>query len=62
MKRTKRACIKCGKPFYGGTDKSYCDECAKAIKSNVMRTRTCKSCGAEFLGVHVHPIVRTVAE
>ena len=50
MNRTKRACIKCGKQFYGGTDKSYCDECAKAIKSNVMRTRTCKLCGAEFLG------------
>lgn len=50
MKRTKRACIKCGKLFYGGTDKTYCDECAKVIKSNVMRTRTCKSCGAEFLG------------
>lgn len=49
MKRTKRACIKCGKLFYGGTDKTYCDECAKVIKSNVMRTRTCKSCGAEYV-------------
>ena len=50
MKRTKRACIKCGKLFYGGTDKTYCNECSKAIKSNVIRTRTCKLCGVEFLG------------
>ncbi len=50
MKRTEKACIKCGKSFYGGTDKMYCDECAKSIKSNVLRTRTCKMCGAEFLG------------
>ena len=39
-----------GKLFYGGTDKTYCNECSKAIKSNVIRTRTCKLCGVEFLG------------
>lgn len=50
MNRTKKACIKCGKPFYGDPDKLYCDDCAKDIKSNVMRKRTCKLCGAEFLG------------
>lgn len=50
MNRTKRACIKCGKSFYGGSDRLYCDDCAKVIKSNVMRTRKCKLCGAEFLG------------
>lgn len=28
----------------------YCDECAKAIKSDVIRIRTCKMCGVEFSG------------
>lgn len=50
MNRTEKACIKCGKLFYGGSDKFYCDDCAKDLKSNVMRTRTCKMCGVEFLG------------
>ena len=50
MNRTEKACIKCGKSFHGGSDKFYCDDCAKALKSNVMRTRTCKLCGVEFLG------------
>ena len=35
--RTKKACLDCGKSFYGSTDKLYCDECAKKRKSNVMR-------------------------
>ena len=48
--RTKRACIDCGKAFYGDLDKLYCDECAKKRKSDVMRIRTCKMCGAEFSG------------
>ena len=43
MNRTKKACIKCGKPFYGDPDKLYCDDCAKDIKSNVMRKRDRKS-------------------
>lgn len=59
MKRTKRACIKCGKPFYGGTDKSYCDECAKAMLCVQERVNRAE---LNFWGVHVHPIVRTVAE
>ena len=40
--RTKKACLDCGKPFYGNTDKLYCDECAKKRKSNVMRIRVCR--------------------
>ena len=48
--RTKKACLDCGKPFYGSTDKLYCDECAKKRKSNVMRIRVCRMCGKEFLG------------
>ncbi len=50
MNRTEKVCAKCGRPFYGGVDRFYCDECAKVIKSNVLRTRTCKMCGVEFLG------------
>ena len=50
MNRTEKAGIKGGKFFHGGSDKFYCDDCAKALKSNVMRTRTCKMCGVEFLG------------
>ena len=49
MNRTEKACIKCGKFFHGGSDKFYCDDCAKALKSNVMRTRTCKMCGSEYI-------------
>ena len=50
MNRTKKACIKCGSPFYGSSDKFYCNDCAKNIKINVIRKRTCKLCGAEFPG------------
>ena len=48
--RTKKACLDCGKSFYGSTDKLYCDECAKKRKSNVMRIRVCRMCGKEFNG------------
>lgn len=48
--RTKKPCRKCGKVFSGGTDKMYCDECSKAIKSDVLRMRKCKMCGVEFIG------------
>lgn len=48
--RTKKACLDCGKSFYGSADKLYCDECAKKRKSNVMRTRVCRMCGKEFPG------------
>ena len=39
MNRTEKACIKCGKLFHGGSDKFYCDDCAKAIKKsrNILR-------------------------
>ena len=48
--KTKRVCQKCGKPFYGSKDRFYCEECAKQLKSNVMRVRICQDCGAEFVG------------
>lgn len=48
--KTKRVCQKCGKPFYGSKDRFYCEECAKLLKSNVMRVRTCQDCGTEFIG------------
>ena len=44
---TSKPCRKCGKVFSGGTDKMYCDECSKAIKSDVLRMRKCKMCGVE---------------
>ena len=51
MKRTKRACQVCGKPFYGGADCHYCPECAKAKKlDTVVKIRTCADCAAEFFG------------
>ena len=39
MNRTEKACIKFGKSFYGGPDKFYCNDCAKAIKKsrNILR-------------------------
>ena len=44
MKRTKRACQVCGKPFYG-------PECAKAKKiDTVVKIRICADCGMEFFG------------
>lgn len=50
-KRTLKICRDCGTPFYGGgPDKLYCDECAKKRRSNVIRMRRCKMCGAEFPG------------
>lgn len=50
MVRTKKACVDCRKPFYGGTDALYCEECARKRKSNVIRIRVCKQCGKEFQG------------
>lgn len=47
--RTRKPCRKCGKVFSGGTDKMYCDECSKAIKSDVLRMRKCKMCGVEYI-------------
>lgn len=46
----KRICKKCGAEFYGNAENLYCKECAKEIKSHVMRWRICKDCGIEFLG------------
>lgn len=51
MKRTKRACQVCGKPFYGTGDCHYCPECTRAKKlDTVVKIRTCADCGAEFFG------------
>lgn len=46
----KKICQKCGAAFFGTKDNLYCENCAKEIKSDVMRMRACKDCGAEFLG------------
>lgn len=48
-----RICKKCGKAFDVPTGKeSYlCEECARNSKINsVLRERTCKICGASFMG------------
>lgn len=51
IRRTLKKCLDCGTAFYGGgPDKLYCDECVKKRKSNVIRIRICKMCGAEFPG------------
>ena len=50
MYRTQKACLDCGKPFYGSTENYYCEECAKKRKSNVVRPRICKQCGKTFNG------------
>lgn len=51
MKRTKRACQVCSKPFYGSTDCHYCPDCAKAKKlDTVVKIRVCKDFRAEFYG------------
>lgn len=49
----QRICKKCGQIFDVPTGKeSYlCEECARKSKSNsVLRERTCKICGASFMG------------
>lgn len=49
--KTKRACLECGKPFYGLKDCYYCPGCAKAKKlDTVVTIRTCMDCGIEFYG------------
>ena len=48
-----RKCKKCGKIFElpAGKDAYLCEECAKKSKINsVLRERTCKICGASFVG------------
>lgn len=49
----KRICKNCGKAFEVPTGKTayLCEECAKKLKSSgVLRGRTCKMCGASFMG------------
>lgn len=49
----QRICKNCGKAFVVPTGKEtyLCEECAKKSKSNsVIRERTCKICGASFMG------------
>lgn len=50
MGRSQRVCKICGNPFYGSRDQFYCPDCAKKLKSNVIRARTCKMCGKQFEG------------
>lgn len=45
-----RICQRCGREFEGIRDNFYCPECAKQLKSNVIRTRICKMCGVSFEG------------
>lgn len=49
--KTKRACLVCGKPFYGSKDCHYCPVCARDKKlDTVVKIRTCQDCGVEFYG------------
>ena len=49
--RAARACIECGKTFYGTRDNHYCPACARTKKSDtVVKIRTCQDCGIEFFG------------
>lgn len=51
VKRTKKVCQVCGKPFYGGRDCFYCPKCAKDKKvDTVVKIRVCQECGIEFYG------------
>lgn len=50
MARTLTACRDCGKLFYGGTDKQYCEKCTEARKKSVMREKACQDCGRSFMG------------
>lgn len=51
INKTKRACLVCGKPFYGSKDHQYCPACARAKKlDTVVRIRACRDCGIEFYG------------
>lgn len=51
MHKTKRACLVCGKPFYGSKDCHYCPVCARAKRlDTVVQIRTCQDCGVEFYG------------
>lgn len=39
MARTLTTCRDCGKLFYGGTEKQYCEKCTEARKKSVMREK-----------------------
>lgn len=48
--RAKR-CVTCGKVFSTDrTEQAKCDDCLAAARSTTLRTRTCHTCGAAFLG------------
>ncbi len=49
--RTLRACMMCGKPFYGALDHFYCPTCTEDRKINKPPlVKICKDCGVEFIG------------
>lgn len=49
--KTLRACMSCGKPFYGAKDYFYCPTCAEDRKINKPAlTKTCRDCGIKFVG------------
>lgn len=51
LRRTKKACQVCGRPFHGSTDCNYCPVCAKEKKADtVVKSRKCQDCGIEFFG------------
>lgn len=51
VRRTKKACQVCGKPFYGDRDCYYCPDCAKIKKiDTVIKIRICQDCHMEFSG------------
>lgn len=49
--RTLRACMMCGKPFFGALDHFYCPTCTEDRKINKPPlAKICKDCGSEFVG------------
>ncbi len=44
-------CARCGKIIQASKEITLCDECrAAAQRENVLRTRTCRTCGTQFVG------------
>lgn len=47
MNRSFKACQSCGEPFHGGSDRFYCDKCAKNLKTDIYRLTKCADCGVD---------------
>lgn len=48
---TDRQCTRCGRRFAARTtDQSVCDDCRALMRSTTLAVRTCRTCGAQFVG------------